>query len=205
MSKTTIAAEWKVDVRASMNWLGASLLCLVGVGFATPAAAQDTPRAEISGGYNWLAAKSSGDDEWTKFKKGWYFDVAGNVTETVGIVGQVTGNYKTFEDPDGDFDLKIHTYMFGVRASSPGRVRGFGQVLIGAANIKGSETTGTFSASETDLAFQVGGGVTVLNTGNVGFRAGVDYLRVKAKDDGEVLEGDSVNGFRFNVGIVIGF
>lgn len=188
-----------------MKGLGAALLCLMVVGFAAPAAAQDTPRAEISGGYNFLAAKSSGDEEWTKFKKGWYFDVAGNVTDTIGIVGQVTGNYKTFEDPEGDFDLKLHTYMFGVRGSSPGRVRGFGQVLFGAANVKGSEVDGGFSASETDPALQVGGGVTVLNTGNVGFRAGVDYLRIMAKDNGEVLEGESVNGFRFNVGIVIGF
>jgi hypothetical protein len=173
------------------------------IGFATPAAAQDTPRVEVSGGYNFFTGKASGDDDWEKFAKGWYADVAGNVTETIGIVGQVTGNYKTIEDIEGDFDLKIHTYMFGVRGSSPGRVRGFGQVLFGAANLKGSVPG--FSVSETDPAFQVGGGVTVLNTGNVGFRAGVDYLRIMAKDDGEVLEGDSVNGFRFNVGVVIGF
>src|SRR5687768_18569314 len=87
----TTAAEWKVDVRGSMKWLGAALLCLVVVGFATPAAAQDTPRAEISGGYNFFTAKASGDEEWEKFPKGWYADVAGNVTETIGIVGQVTG------------------------------------------------------------------------------------------------------------------
>ena len=200
------AAEWKVDVRGSMKWLGASLLCLMVVGFATPAAAQDTPKAEISAGYNYLQAKQADEDEWTKFKKGWYFDVAGNLTETFSVVGQVTGNYKTFEDPAGfepDFKLKLHTYMFGVRGSSPGRVRGFGQVLIGGANLKGS--AGSDSGSETDLAFQVGGGVSVLNTGNVGFRAGIDYLRVNSKDDGEILEGEGVNGFRFNVGIVIGF
>jgi opacity protein-like surface antigen len=186
-----------------MKWLGAALLCLIVVGFATPAAAQDTPKVEISGGYNFFSGKASGDEDWEKFPKGWYADIAGNVTETIGIVGQVTGNYKTIEDSDGDFDLKIHTYMFGVRGSSPGRVRGFGQVLVGAANLKGSVPG--FSATQTNLAFQVGGGVTVLNTGNVGFRAGVDYLRIKGKDDGEVLGDDSVNGFRFNVGVVIGF
>ena len=186
-----------------MNWLGAALLCLVVVGFATPAAAQDTPRAEISGGYNFFSGKASGDEDWEKFPKGWYADVAGNVTETIGIVGQVTGNYKTIEDSDGDFDLKIHTYMFGVRGSSPGRVRGFGQVLVGAASLKGSVPG--FSATQTNFAFQFGGGVTVLNTGNVGLRAGVDYLRIKGKEDGEVLGDDDVNGFRFNVGVVIGF
>jgi opacity protein-like surface antigen len=186
-----------------MKWIGAFVLCLMVVGFAAPAAAQ-TPKAEVSVGYHWLGAKSSGDDEWEKFPAGWYADVAGNVSDTVSIVGQVTGNYKTFDDPDGEFKLKLHSYMFGVRGSSPGRVRGFGQVLVGGMNLKGSETTGTFSASETDLAFQVGGGVNILGSGNVGLRLGVDYTRIMAKEDGVVLEGDDVNGFSFKVGVTFG-
>jgi hypothetical protein len=181
-----------------MKLFGASLLCLVGIGFATPASAQ--PKAEVSLGYNYLQAKSSGDDESTKFPAGWYADVAGNVTPVVSIVGQVTGNYKTFDDdPDGDFKLKVHTFMAGVRGSSTGNVSGFGQFLIGGANFKGS--LGTFSASETDLAIQIGGGVNVRGSGPVGLRLGIDYLRVMAKDDGEVLEADDVNGFRFSAGI----
>src|SRR5262245_16624348 len=192
----------KVDVR-SMKWFGVSLLCLMVVGFARPAAAQDTPKAEVSGGYNWLAGKSSSDEEWTKFPKGWYADVAGNVSDTLSIVGQVTGNYKTFDDdPDGDFKLKLHTFLAGIRGSSPGKVRGFGQFLVGAANFKGSVPG--FSATETDFAIQLGGGVNVMGSGGVGLRVGVDYLRIMSKDDGEVLEGDDVNGFRFNVGVTIG-
>jgi opacity protein-like surface antigen len=186
-----------------MKWAGVALLCLMVVGFARPVAAQDAPKAEISAGYNYLQAKSSGDDDWTKFKNGWYADVAGNVTPMVSIVGQVTGNYKTFEDdPDGDFKLKLHTFMAGVRGSSTGNVSGFGQVLVGGANLKGS--IGTFSASETDLAIQVGGGVNVRGSGPVGLRLGIDYLRIMAKDDGEVLEAADVNGFRFSVGVTFG-
>ena len=197
----TDAAERKVHVRGSMKLFGASLLCLVGVGFATPAAAQQ--KAEVSVGYNYLQAKSSGDEDWTKFKSGWYADVAGNVTPMVSIVGQVTGNYKTFDDdPDGDFKLKLHTFMAGVRGSSTGNVSGFGQVLVGGANLKGSQ--GSFSASETDFAIQVGGGVNVRGSGPVGLRLGVDYLRLMAKDEGEVLGGDDVNGFRFTAGITFG-
>lgn len=184
-----------------MKWLGASLLCLMVVGFATPVAAQDTPKAEISGGYNWFAAKAASDEEWEKFPKGWYFDVAGNVTPMVSIVGQVTGNYKTFEEVDGDFDLSVHTFMFGVRAGSAGRVRGFGQALVGAARLKGSQ--GSFSESQNNLAFQVGAGVTAMGSGNVGFRAGVDYLRIQEKEDAFVLD-ESANGFRFSVGVTFG-
>jgi hypothetical protein len=185
-----------------MKLLGTGLLCLIVDGFARPVAAQDAPKAVISGGYNWFTGKSSGDDTWEKFPKGWYADVAGNVTEMVSIVGQVTGNYKTFEDDD--FKLKLHTFMVGVRGSSTGMVRGFGQVLIGGAKLNGTEIGGPGKANETDLAYQFGGGVDIMGSGPVGFRVGLDYLRVQAKDDGEVLGGDSVNGFRFAVGVTFG-
>jgi hypothetical protein len=197
------AAEWKVHVRGSMKWAGMAVLCLMVVGFARPVAAQDAPKAELSAGYNYLQGKSSGDDEWTKFKAGWYVDVAGNVTPMVSIVGQVTGNYKTFDDdPDGEFKLKIHTFMGGVRGSSTGSVRGYGQFLVGGARFNGSVPG--FSASETDLAIQLGGGVNVMGGGPVGLRLGIDYLRIMAKEDGEVIGGDDINGFRFHVGVTFG-
>ena len=184
-----------------MKWLGTGLLCLLVVGFARPVAAQ--PAAEVSVGYNYLQAKSSGDDESTKFPAGWYADVAGKVSPMVSIVGQITGNYKTFEDDD--FKLKLHTFMAGVRASSAGNVSGFGQFLIGGAKLNASDTVGAgLSFSETDLAIQIGGGVNIAGSGPVGLRLGIDYLRVMAKDDGLVLEADDVNGFRFSAGITFG-
>ena len=187
-------------MRGLTKWLGSSLLCLTVMGFATPAAAQDSPTAVLSAGYNYFQAKSASDEEWTKFAAGWYFDAAGNVTPMVSIVGQVTGNYKTLEDEP--IKVRAHTFMVGVRGSSPGRVRGFGQVLVGAARLSAEDTVGAgFSASETDLAFQVGGGVDIMGGGPVGARVGLDYVRIQAKDDGEVLEGDSGNGLRFSVGV----
>jgi hypothetical protein len=186
-----------------MKWLGAGAMFLMVAGFARPAAAQDGPKVELSGGYNWLTAKPSDEDEWTKFPAGWYFDVAGNVNNSVGIVGQITGNYKTFDDEDVDnFKVKLHTFMAGVRGSSAGRVRGFGQFLVGAAKLKGSVPG--FSVSETDPAIQLGGGVNVMGSSNIGFRAGVDYLRVFTKEEGDVIGSKGTNGFRFNVGVVIG-
>jgi hypothetical protein len=179
-----------------MKWLGASLLSLMIIGLATPAAAQ-TPKAEVSVGYNWFGAKQSGESDWAKFPKGWYADVAGNISDTLSLVGQVTGNYKTFED---DSTSTLYSFMAGIRGSSPGRVRGFGQVLLGG--IRSSVDDVVFGeSSETDFALQLGGGVNVLGSGNVGLRAGVDYIRVFT---GEDIGGD-VNGFRFNVGVTFGF
>jgi hypothetical protein len=189
-----------------MKWLGAVVLSFMVVGFAAPAAAQDTPRAEVSVGYNWLTAKESSDDdfdeidEWEKFPKGWYFDVAGNVSDTLSVVGQATGNYKTYED---DSKISIHTFMGGIRGSSPGRVRGFGQVLVGAVAVKAEDEFFDFEESETNFGLQIGGGVNVLGSGGVGLRVGLDYLRLFAKDDSVILFND-VNGFRFNVGVTFG-
>jgi hypothetical protein len=189
-----------------MKWLAAGLLSLMVLGFAAPAAAQDTPMAEISVGYNWLTAKESSEDdleeqEWEKFPKGWYADIAGNISDTLSLVGQVTGNYKTFEDED--FKLNIHTFMGGIRGSSPGRVRGFGQVLVGGVALKAEDELFDIEESETYFGLQIGGGVNVLGSGGVGLRVGLDYLRAFAKDDSLILAND-VNGFRFNVGVTFG-
>ena len=196
-SSANSAAEKKVDVRGSLKWFSVTLLCLAVIGFARPAAAQDTPKAELSLGYNWLGTKQSGEDEWTKFPKGWYFDVAGNVSDTLSLVGQVTGNYKTFED---DATFNAHFFMGGIRGSSPGRIRGFGQVLVGGVRTKFEDPLFDESVSGTDFALQFGGGVNVLGSGGVGLRVGADYIRVFAGEDG----GSDVNGLRFNVGVTFG-
>lgn len=77
----------------SMDWrtVGVAVLCVVCV--AAPTVAQNAPRAEFSGGYQFLWAKPSassfGDDEWARFRTGWYVDGAANVTDMLGVVGQV--------------------------------------------------------------------------------------------------------------------
>jgi hypothetical protein len=175
------------------------------VGLARPAAAQ--PKAEVSGGYNWLTVKAPGDDAWEKFPKGWYADIAGNVTPMVSIVGLVTGNSKHFEDDA--FKLKLLSFMGGVRAGNSGPVRGFGQVLFGGLRLSGDDDATAVDISETHLAFDVGGGVNV-GSGPVGLRLGLDYVRVMSKDDSFILTDDfneplHLNGIRFTVGVTFGF
>ena len=184
-----------------MSWLAAAVTVLLVIVFTSSAFAQDTPRAEVSGGYNWLTAKESGDEDWEPFPKGWYFDVVGNVSDTLSVAGLVTGNYKTRDDPDGDFDLKIHSFMAGLRWSPPGRVRVFGQFLAGGANVNG--TQGALTESQTNFVVQFGGGVNVMGPGNVGLRVGLDYLRLLRKED-EVILDERLNGVRVSVGVTLG-
>ena len=70
--------------------------CLVVLGVAVPVSAQTAPRTEISGGYQFVTFSVDGENE--SLPKGWYFDVAGNLTPMLGVVFQVGGNYKTFEE-----------------------------------------------------------------------------------------------------------
>jgi len=188
---------------------------------ALPAAAQDVPRAEISGGYQMLHlwAEDNGDTTSETLGKGWYADVAGNVTKSLGLLFQVSGNYKTLQESFSNAGLtatatahvKVHQFFGGIRVNSrPNRtVTPFAQVLIGAFHTSGSAeasvTMGgqTSSASSdiesaTDFALQFGGGVNIMLSKTVGVRGGVDYIRVFESDSG-------FNGLRVAIGAVFAF
>lgn len=179
---------------------------------AVPATAQTTPRTEISGGYQFLSFAVEGQDN-ESMPKGWYADVAGNLTPMIGVVFQVGGNYKTFNESitvggltlAASADLKVHLFLGGIRinARQNSAFVPYGQVLVGAAN-SSVDLTGTipgipsFSQEEsaTNFTLELGGGVNFGLTDNTGIRFGVDYLRAFADED-------DVNAFRFHVGVVL--
>ena len=176
--------------------------CLVVIGAAIPAVAQETPKAELSGGY-----QLNRFDEET-VSKGWSFDVAGNLNKMIGIVGEVGGVYKSKSDSGITDDMNIHQFMGGVRLNGRQNPKAafFGQILAGAARVSFSEsgsvklgsTTITINQkdSKTDFALQIGGGVNVRATGKVGVRIGADYVRIFHDDK-------VTNIFRFVAGIVL--
>jgi outer membrane autotransporter protein len=185
------------------------------LGVAVPAAAQTAPRTEISGGYQFLTFSVEDEDN-ESMPKGWYADVAGNLTPMIGVVFQVGGNYKTFDESvtvgGGTFtasaDLKVHLFLGGVRLNlrQNSAFVPYGQVLVGGANSSVELTTTStipgipsFSDedSATNFALELGGGVNFGFTERMGVRFGVDYLRAFAEDD-------DVDAFRFHVGVVIG-
>ena len=189
-------------------------LCLAVLAVSVPVAAQTTPRTEISGGYQFVTF--SVDEESESLPKGWYFDVAGNVSPMFGIVFQVGGNYKTFEESvtlgGGTFtataDLKVHEFLGGVRLSARDNPKlvPYGQVLVGGIN--GSielTTTSTIPGvpafseedSSTNFALVLGGGVNFGVAESVAIRFGVNYLRIFEEDAGS-------NVFGFHVGVVVG-
>lgn len=188
--------------------------CLAALCLAIPASAQTTPRTEISGGYQFVTF--SVDEESESIPKGWYFEVAGNLNPVIGVVFQVGGNYKTFEESvtvgggtfTAEVDLDVYQFLGGVRlnARDNPRLVPYGHLLLGGINGSVELTTTStipgipaFSQeeSETNLGLVFGGGVNFGVAENTGIRFGVDYLRIFAEDEGE-----GSNVFRFHVGVV---
>ena len=172
------------------------------VGLSSSAFAQ-TPKVEISGGYQALHAL----DE--TLPAGWYVEVAGNVNRWFGIVGEVGGAYKTKSERisnnrTADVTSTLHTFVGGVRlrARINRRIVLVHPVLVGGAHasVRTDPVGVTSSPSETKLALQTGLGINLMVTDEVGVRVAADYRRVLLSDN----RGDE-NEFRFTIGIVLPF
>lgn len=192
----------------------AGALVLVSGAGAPVLAQQMIPRAQVSAGYQVLDFR--GDDP-QSFVKGWYVDVLSNFTHHIGAVFEIGGDYKTIHQTvtvDGvarqfSTDLSAHEYMGGIRLSARPNptVTPFGHFLLGGVRgahsgvaPDGQETFFESSTGEptTDFAVQAGGGMNVFVTEQIGVRAGADYFRVFADNQG-------INVFRVVLGIVVGF
>jgi len=179
------------------------VLFVVLLGFAVPAGAQDLPRVEVSGGYQYLNERTLAEELDEGNIHGWYADVAGNVNRWLSVVGEVTGAYKSIDFFGvASVDVNVHTFMGGVRLSSRSnaRVVPFGQVLFGVA--RGSFGASVFGESigdesSTEFALQPGGGVNFMVSDAFGVRVAADYRRI-AVDEGS-------NEFRVAVGAVVSF
>ena len=193
---------------------------VVAVGIPAAASAQESaappvPITEVSGGYTFM--RDLGDDLTNdlNFPVGWYASTTVNVNRWFGVVGEVTGSYKndlklTIEEEGVSTDARVYTYMGGPRfAAKAGRLMPFAQFLAGAAHLQATmnrptQTPGFFHASDTQFAFQPGGGVNVLLTNNLGVHVAGDYrCIVDFVKDGENTYSNQfrfLTGFSFNWG-----
>lgn len=155
-----------------------------------PAMAQETPSVEIGLGYAYM--RDTTDEE--NFPKGWYADIAGNISSGLAVVGEVGGSYKTIDVDGEDLKLRIHTFMGGLRLSRRGDgSTAYLQVLAGAAQAKASAFG--VSETETDFALQPGVGLDLRISDGMAFRIGGDYRRI-------YFEGGHSNQWRATGGLV---
>jgi hypothetical protein len=144
--------------------------------------------------FGWSFLRIAGEPLDVNSAVGWNVSVAGNASPWLGIVGDVTGNYKAGLTED-DADLAVYTFLGGPRFSartSPGAVP-FAEFLIGFTRTS-FDVLGV-SEGSTDFTIQPGGGVDLGND-RVAARLSVAWRRV-------FYEGEPTNMFRFIGGVVI--
>lgn len=175
------------------------------------AVAQDFPRAEVFGGYQFLRA--SGDD-FSKMFHGWRASVAGNFNRYFGVEAAFTGTYGDLydiegqpDDPNIDVNARINNYLylFGPRFTMRSeRVTAFTHFLLGGSktSVSAAASDPLASLSANNFAWAIGGGLD-LNVGkHVAIRpAQIDYIQIRS---GEDLAGD-LNCFGYSAGLVFKF
>jgi opacity protein-like surface antigen len=161
---------------------------------AVPAAAQDTPRGELFGGYSYARLNPGGlaGDDFNL--NGWHFAAQGNVTSFFGLVGEVSGHHGSRAGED----VNTQQALFGPRITLRGPLSVFGHALFGVAR----GNAGLFGATDSETAFgmAVGGGADInLGSQHVAWRVvQVDYLMTRWSER-------SRNNARVSTGLVVRF
>ena len=178
------------------------------------AVAQDFPRVEVFGGYQFLRASqgAAGDDEgFSQMFHGWSASGVVNINKYFGVEGVLTGVYGDFYDIDGepdnpdiDVNARIHnySYMFGPRlAVRSNRVTGFAHFLLGGSRMSISAAASDPNAgmSSNDFAWAIGGGVDINVIKNFAVRpAQFDFGQIRS-------DMDNVNLVGYSAGVVVKF
>ncbi len=134
---------------------------------AAPAMAQETPKAEIFGGYQYLRLNPGGSN-----CQGGGGSIAGNLNDWFGVVGDF-GACKVTGLPSGVSAHAIN-YLFGPKVAyrSYGSLTPFAQVLFGGQHFGGSG-----GASANSFAMTLGGGADYKFTEHVAIRLiQVEYM-----------------------------
>jgi opacity protein-like surface antigen len=147
---------------------------------AAPAVAQETPAAEVFGGYEYLHLNPGGVN-----CHGFGTNLAYNLNHWLGAVG----DFGVCKDSGTSFHEV--NYLFGPRVSyrSYGALTPFGQVLFG-----GQHSAGSGLAADA-FAMTIGGGADYKLNEHFSFRGQVEYLHTHFAGTGQ-------NNARIEAGIV---
>ena len=165
------------------------------------ALAQDAPRVEAFGGFQYFRANSGLDvtnlDHFNL--NGWNASLSGYFNRYLGVTADFGGVYGSPEFLGVPIHTKVHTFMFGpvLRLPNPTHLTPFVHALGGASHISGDSAGVT--SSETDAAWAFGGGVDLNIAPLFSVRLGqVDYLQTRSN-------GTNQNNFRYSAGVVLRF
>jgi hypothetical protein len=126
-------------------------IVLVPLLFVASLAAQDYPRAEAFGGYQFTHLGGGGDVN----LNGWNASVTGNLNKTFGVTGDFSGAYKTISG----VSAHVYTYAGGpvVSFNHDGKINPFVHGLFGGARF-GASLSGVGSGVTNGFTMMLGGG-----------------------------------------------
>jgi outer membrane protein with beta-barrel domain len=163
--------------------------------------AQDAPRAEVFGGFQYYRANTGTDvtnlDHFNL--NGWNASLSGYFNRYLGVTADFSGAYGSPEFLGVPLHTKLHIFMFGpvLRLPNPTHLTPFVHALGGAVHTS-FDSQGS-STADTSAAWAVGGGLDLNIAPILSVRlAQVDYLQTRTF-------GDSQNNFRYSAGIVLRF
>jgi len=172
------------------------LLFMAGLMLFLPlvASAQDTPKAEVFGGYSYLRVDGQGGPG--ENLNGWNGSVVGNLNKWLGIKADFSGNYGNQTILGLKLHDSVHSYTFGPQISfrKSEKVTPFVHALFGGAHFRSS----FLGVTVTDNAFAMflGGGVDFKVSKSFAIRV------VQADYNLDRVNGSSLNNFRFSTGVV---
>ena len=139
------------------------MLVLVPLLFAVSLAAQDYPKGEVFGGYQFTHL---GGTDGQNFN-GWNVSATGNLNKTFGVTGDFSGSYKTVSG----VSAHIYTYTGGpvVSLNHDGKLNPFVHALFGGARLSAS-AGGLGSASRNGFTMMLGGGADAKLNDNFAIR-----------------------------------
>jgi outer membrane immunogenic protein len=163
---------------------------LILLAMLSASAQEETPKAEVFGGYSYAGGNAYG----------WDGSVAGNVNRWFGLVADFSGQYTHIESPDSDERIRTHSFLFGPRFSlrRNKHLTPFVHALLGATHTdsRARELGFDFHFTDTSFAAALGGGLDIRVGNHVAIRAfQLDYLHTN-------LFGGTQNKGRIAFGIV---
>jgi hypothetical protein len=153
---------------------------------------QNTPAADLAGGYSYLHLNGSGGASGANLN-GFSASVGVNVNNWLGIVG----DFGVYHGSPSGVGLTGETFTFGPRISfrQSDKFVPFVQALFGGSHF--SASAGGVTASTTPFAFGFGGGVDVGigGSGKWAVRPQFDYIGMRSN-------GSTQNSERVSIGLV---
>jgi hypothetical protein len=190
------------------------LLCVsVFLVLSLPLMAQDNPKLEVFGGYQYQSIGSDLGRQIGSPFNGWDASVTANLSKHFGVTGDFSGNYHSFTYGGDNASSRIYTfaggpvYSFGSEKFNP-----FVHVLFGGARVttpsQYNPNNQVIYVSGTGLAVMAGGGVDFKFKKSIAIRlAQFDWIYYHDNDIGALIAhdgGGNVTNFADNVRISTG-